>query len=369
MHPGFGAGCGCGKTRSRDTGAPGRHVRRTMRSHPRRGGPSAALRARHAAREAALVSLFVTTLSCAAFDLQGHRGARGLAPENTLAGFATALRVGVTTLELDVGMSRDGVLMVTHDRRLNPDLVRGPDGRWVDPPPESVRALDREQLQRHDVGRFRPGSDDAQRFASQRPADGARIPTLNEVFAQVQRWGASGVRFNIEIKTDPRDPDSTASPEAFVAALLDGVERHDLAGRVSVQSFDWRTLKLVQARAPRIPTVALTVRQRGLDNVADPAWTAGLKLGDHGGSVPRLVRASGATTWSPHHADLTAGQIAEAQALGLKVVPWTVNDPAGIARLIDAGVDGLISDYPDRVRDELARRGLPLPAPVDVPGP
>ena len=113
--------------------------------------------------------------------------------------------------------------------------------------------------------------------------------------------------------------------------------------------------------------MALTVQQRWLDNVNDPRWTAGLKLADVGGSVPRLVKASGAKVWSPNFGDLSEAQLREAQALGLKVVPWTVNDPAQIERLLQWQVDGLISDYPQRVREAMARAGLPLPAPLAVP--
>jgi glycerophosphoryl diester phosphodiesterase len=137
--------------------------------------------------------------------------------------------------------------------------------------------------------------------------------------------------------------------------------------RASVQSFDWRSLMRLRERAPALPTVALTAQQSWLNNVEDPSWTAGLKMADHDGSVPRLVHATGARTWSPHHADLSAEALLEAQALGLRVVVWTVNEPAQIDRLLAMGVDGIISDYPDRVRDAMARRGMALPPALDVP--
>jgi glycerophosphoryl diester phosphodiesterase len=144
-------------------------------------------------------------LGAQAFDLQGHRGARGTAPENTLPGFAAALAVGVATLELDTGITRDGIVVIHHDRRLNPDIARDPDGRWIKAPGALLRALDFGELQRYDVGRLRPGSEYAARFPDQSPADGVRIPRLAALFELVRKAGNTQVRFNIETKISPAD--------------------------------------------------------------------------------------------------------------------------------------------------------------------
>ncbi|MGH8707140.1 MAG: glycerophosphodiester phosphodiesterase [Burkholderiales bacterium] len=286
-------------------------------------------------------------LAAQAFDLQGHRGARGTAPENTLPGFAAALALGVATLELDTGVTRDGIVVIHHDRRLNPDIARGPDGRWIAAPGPLLRELDFKQLQRYDVGRLRPGSDYAARFPEQTPADGARIPRLAELFALVRKAGNERVRFNIETKISPAEPSETLAPAAFARALVAEIRAAGMAARVTVQSFDWRTLHAVERKAPEIPTVYLTGRRRG-------------------GSQPKAVHAAGGRIWSPNYAELDSAALIEARALGLKVVPWTVNEPGFIERLIDLGVDGIITDYPERVRAELARRGMPLPAPSPV---
>jgi hypothetical protein len=138
-----------------------------------------------------------------AFDLQGHRGARGLAPENTLAGFETALAIGVTTLELDLGVTKDGVVVVSHDSNLNPDHTRGPEGKFLDALGPAIRALTLAELKRYDVGRLKPGTPYAKTFPQQRAVDGATIPTLAEVFDLVRRLNADQVRFNIETKLTP----------------------------------------------------------------------------------------------------------------------------------------------------------------------
>ncbi len=137
-----------------------------------------------------------------------------------------------------------------------------------------------------------------------------------------------------------------------------------------MQSFDWRTLLIVQRDAPDIATVYLSARQSWLDNIGAEStlgspWTAGYRFSQYG-SVPRMVKAAGGRVWSPYFGDLDAAQLKEAQALGLKVIVWTVNAPAHIAAMMDLGVDGIISDYPDRVRAEMQTRGLVLPPQTPV---
>lgn len=305
-----------------------------------------------------------------AFDLQGHRGARGLAPENTLPAFARALAVGVSTLELDVGVTADGVVVIAHDRRLNPDITRGPDGRWLEPPTPTVRSLTWADLQRYEVGRIRPGSEYARRFPQQHGMDGVRMPRLADLFALVKRSGNAAVRFNIETKLSPLAPEETLAPEPFVEALLAVIRDAGMESRVTVQSFDWRTLLAVRRLAPGVATSCLTVQQRWMDNIlagaAEPSpWLAGFALAEHG-SIPRLAKAAGCGTWSPYFGELDRALVAEAHALGLKVLPWTVNEPAHIRTMLDMGVDGLITDRPDIARRVMAERGLALPAPAPV---
>lgn len=299
-------------------------------------------------------------LPAAAFDLQGHRGARGLAPENTLAGFERALAIGVDTLELDVGITADGVPVIVHDIALNPAVTRDERGRWITASP-LVRSLTLEELQRFDVGRLDAASAYARPFAGQVSSDGERIPTLASLFARVETLGAKQVRFNIETKIDPRRPADTADPDTFVKAILAVVRDAGVLDRVILQSFDWRTLQVARRLEPKLATACLTT-ESGIANVRDAAgtWTAGLRLADHG-SVPRLVKAAGCAVWSPNFRHLDEAAVGDAQALGLQVIPWTVNQPAEMARLLDWKVDGLITDFPDRLRELMASRAMELP--------
>ena len=289
------------------------------------------------------IAALIVPMTAPAFDLQGHRGARGLAPENTLQAFAAALAVGVTTLELDTGVTKDGIVVIHHDRRLNPDIARGPDGRWVEAPAPLIHALTFEQLRRYDVGRLRPGSKTAADFPEQQPVDGARVPRLAELFELVEKSGNATVRFNVETKISPQAPEETPGPEPFALALIAAIRKARMEARASIQSFDWRTLQVVEGEAPAIATVYLTGRRRE-------------------GSQPRAVHAAGGRIWSPNFLEMDSAALVEARALGLRVIPWTVNEPAAIERMLDFGVDGLITDFPDRARTQMQRRGLPLPS-------
>ena len=319
-----------------------------------------------------LVAALACCLSLAAhaFDLEGHRGARGLAPENTLPGFAKALSIGVSTLELDVGVTRDGVVVISHERAMVPNIARGPDGRWVALPGPLIHDLTYAELERYDVGRLNPATRYARKFPDQVPADGAHVPRLADLFALVRKAGNLTVRFNIETKLSPEAPGDTLPPEPFARAVIAAIRAGGMERRSMIQSFDWRTLKVVQAEAPQIPTVYLSAQQRWLDNIraGDPAgspWTAGLKFADYG-SVPKMVKAAGGAVWSPFWGDLDAAKVAEAHALGLKVIPWTASTRAQIDAILALRVDGMITDRPDWARDAMQHAGIPLPAATPV---
>lgn len=304
-----------------------------------------------------------------ALDIQGHRGARGLAPENTLPAFARALAIGVTTLELDCAVTRDGVVVVSHDPALNPDITRGPDGRWLERTGPAIRNLTYAELARYDVGRLNPSRAYAARWPEQQAVDGTRIPRLADVFALVRKSGNETVRFNIETKISPLEPGETTSAEDFARRLIADIRAAGMQHRAAIQSFDWRTLQIVQRDAPEIATVYLTVEKGFMDNIragGDSPWTAGFRFRDHG-SVPRMVKAAGGAVWSPYSGDLTREAVKEAQSLGLKVVVWTVNDEPAMRRFIGWGVDGIISDYPDRLRRVAAETGAVLPPPAPPP--
>ncbi len=315
-----------------------------------------------------LAAISLTAHTAHAFDLQAHRGGRGLLPENTLASFENALRMGATTLELDIAITADGVAVISHDTALKPEITRDAKGEWLTERGPLIHTLTLAQVQSYDVGRIKPGTGYARDFALQQPRDGQHIPTLKSLFKRVNDLGANQVHFDMETKINPHYPDDTLSPEDFVNTLLAVIREAGMTRRVMVQSFDWRTLELLHKLEPDIRTMYLTIASEGFHTLKDGSWNAGHVLSDHEGSVPRMVRASAQEStgiiWAPNYNNLTPELVKEAQALKLQVIPWTINDQAIMERLIGWGVDGIITDYPDRLRAVMKKRGMALPKGV-----
>lgn len=285
-------------------------------------------------------------------ELHGHRGARGLFPENTLHGFASTLAIGVDAIELDVTLTADDVVVVTHDARLNRDLTRTGANEWLDAVGPAIYSLRADELGLYDVGRLRPGSAYAALFPDQVPHDGAGIPTLAEVL-QLDPV----VSVTIELKSNPLQPDLTVDGARLADAAIAVVDACGAVSRVTVESFDWRGPRRVRQTRADISVAWLT---RSAIQQDARAWWAGPHPSDFGGSVPRAVASEGGPRWAPEHVDITPDTVAEAHELGLSVVPWTVNDPADMSRLIEWGVDGLVTDRPDLARKVLSRMGYPL---------
>lgn len=230
-----------------------------------------------------------------------------------------------------------------HDRRwrrrgasrpgAEPDLARDASGRWLDQPGPSIWTLAFADLRRYDVGRLRPGSPTALQFPDQRSHDGARVPTLAAVLAALP-----DARFTIEVKTDPARPTETAPPKVLADAVLCVIDAARAAPRVIIESFDWRVPRHVRCARPDIRLAWLTPPAP----LSPAAWEEMT-----GASMAASVMAEGGPIWAPNYLTLTHAQVREAASLGLAVLPWTINQPEDMRRLIAWGVEGLISDRPD----------------------
>jgi glycerophosphoryl diester phosphodiesterase len=324
---------------------------------------------------AALVLAPAASASKPEFDLQAHRGGLGLVTESTLVAFANAMELGVTTIELDVQITEDRYAVVTHDRRVSnvkcrdtaPAFPGDPEFPYVG---DYIRNLTLQQVWTLDCGRPLPD------FPGQRVVPGARMPLLGQVFELADCYRARQIRFNVETKVEAGAPDETAPREQFVQLTAHEVRRARLLRRVTIQSFDWGALMRMREVEPRLPIVALTngdFLQVGRPG-ASP-WLGGIDIDDFGGSLVAGAASFGADAISPVHGNPQNGKVGdpnyvpyttpalvrESHAARMPVIPWTVDDPATMASLIDAGVDGLITDYPDRLRDVMAARGFALP--------
>ncbi|WP_082520901.1 glycerophosphodiester phosphodiesterase family protein [Rhodococcus sp. Leaf278] len=313
------------------------------------------------------------------FDLQAHRGGLGLVTESTIESFSNALQLGVSTLELDTQITEDGVAIVTHDRKVSDkkcidtgaSTPGDPDFPYVG---KFVDTLTLAQIRTLDCGAL-PLAD----YPEQRRVPGARMPTLTEVLDLVKSVDAPDVKLNVETKVEAGSPTETAPREQFVDTVLGTIEEAGMLDRITVQSFDWGALKLVRDDEPEVPVVALTngdFLQVGQDGVSP--WLGGLDIDDFGGDAIAAIDSFGASAYSPVQGKPQSGKVGDpdfdlfvtqamvdaAHERGIRVIPWTVDDPDTMRALMDLGVDGLITDYPDRVRTVMSERGLPLPEPA-----
>jgi len=272
------------------------------------------------------------------FDWQGHRGARGLLPENTVSAFLKALEYPVTTLELDLAVSRDSQLIVSHEPWLSHHICSHPDGRPVTEAEEdslAILQLSYERIQQYDCG-----SRGNARFPEQEALPAAK-PALSEVVAAVraycEREGREPPAYNIEIKSrSDWDGVKTPVPDRFARLLLEEVGRLGITELTCVQSFDPRALRAVHRLDPSITTALLVENTRG---VAANLEALGYR--------PAI--------YSPYYKLLAAGVVDTVHELGMRIIPWTVNDPVEMRTLIDLGVDGIITDYPNRIAEVMAR--------------
>ncbi|WP_374026059.1 glycerophosphodiester phosphodiesterase [Mycobacterium sp. HNNTM2301] len=291
-----------------------------------------------------------------AFDLQAHRGGRGETTEESLRAFAKSLELGVSTLELDINITRDDQPLVWHDPTIDAEKCADTGPAFAGDPQypyvgKLVRQLTLAQIRTLDCGRRLAEFPDAE------VVRGNKIAVLPEVFTLADSYRAA-VRYNIETKVAADRPGTSAEPQQFVDVILAAVRSAGKVGQVEIESFDWRTLPLVRQAEPSIPLVALYNEETWAPG---SPWLAGedpVAIGD-----PVIgAKLAGADIVSPAY-QLVTGEpyVDRAHALGLQVIPWTVDDAAAMRELIADGADGLITDYPTLLRGVLAELGMPLP--------
>lgn len=303
------------------------------------------------------------------FDLQAHRGGAGLATEESLVAFGTALDLGVSTLELDVQVTKDLHVLVAHDPRVNRDNCRDTEPASPGDPLHPYAGKPFSLLTLAQVGTLDCGYQRAEAFPDQEVVR-APIAELVEVFALVEERGADEVALNIELKTQADELDVTLPRDVFAKTVWQEVVRAGMEERVTIQSFDWASLVEVHRIAPSAALVALTTPQRLEVGEPGPSrWLGGIDVDDFGGDPVRAAASlPGVVAISPHHeSPVDAAMVERAHAAGLLIIPWTVDDEDTMRRLVDLGVDGLITNYPDVLRRVMDELGLALPQPHPAP--
>ncbi|MGV9929472.1 glycerophosphodiester phosphodiesterase family protein [Streptomyces olivaceoviridis] len=318
------------------------------------------------------------------FDLQAHRGGIGMTTEESLEGFGKAMRLGVTTLELDTHVTKDRKVVVNHDRQISAQKCK--DTAPVTPGDpmypyvgKYIKDLTLAQIKTMDCGYQQlPG------FPEQEQIKGHRMVELKDVLNLVKSYNARQIKLNIETKVEAGAPEQTAPRELFVRRVYEEIHASGIEDQVTIQSFDWGALKEMHKLAPKYPLVALT--NYDFLQVGKPGaspWLGGIDADDYDGDFVKAAAAvPGVTALSPVYGFPQDGvvsdpdfrfyvdgkMVSEAHKRGLKVVPWTCDDPATIEALMDMGIDGIITNYPNRVRDIMAERGMRLPKAYEPKG-
>jgi glycerophosphoryl diester phosphodiesterase len=318
------------------------------------------------------------------FDLEAHRGGRDVRPENTLYSYAYAIELGATSIECDMQLTKDGQIVMSHNPILNSDITRDENGNYIENNKYDIRLMTVDELKKFDVGVMDPNCGEYYDLhgKTQFTYD-AKIPTLEELMQLIQSYGDKNIVLNIETKSYP-DPASAgyknnADPKKFVEVFNNIVKKYDMEDRVVLQSFDWQTLIEMKKLNPNISTSALWQKQpswgrdseslRRYEKKKSP-WLGGLDIKDYQGNPVKAAHAIGADIISPYYTEISKQDVDEAHSLGMKVVPWTVNNEKDMNMLLDMGVDGIISDKPWLLKQVLEKRNIKLHTPtVNVDSP
>ena len=286
----------------------------------------------------------------------GHRGARGLYPENSLLGFMNVLKSGIEINELDIVFSKDGIPIITHDQDISPFFCRDSKGEFIKDKIK-ISALNAEELYTYDIGRFNPETEYGKYFPEQIQLDGVFMSSLQELLNLVQLPEYQHANLLIEIKSDPDILDKDR--KKIISVLAKKIKDANLINRVIFHSFDWVLLSQCKHHAPGILTSYLTSTIHDDDiDIQVSNWNSSIEEVQNPSVIPEKIYEAGGSIWCPHFKEITKDSLSAAKKYNLLVFAWTVNEPTDIDIVIDLGVDAIVTDYPPRVKKCLASKGM-----------
>ena len=286
--------------------------------------------------------------------IYGHRGARGDLPENTLESFKYLFENNINAYETDILISKDLIPVITHDFRLDPSFTKDNDGNWIEDENIKIFDLTYEELLKFDVGSLNKLSRYGRRFVNQKTLENQKIPKLSELLDLSSKNLSENLLINLEIKSTPEEENLTPEPEDTVKLIMNDINESSLKDKIIVSSFDWRTLSVIKNQYPEIPRAYLTQHLTGI-NINQTIYNRSPWLSflpyyeDH--ELPKIIKSQGGKAWHPYRKDITKKLVDISHQEELPVNVWTVNKEYEMLKMVEYGVDGIMTDYPLRLKE------------------
>ena len=287
--------------------------------------------------------------------IYGHRGARGDLPENTLEGFKYLFENNINAYETDILISKDFIPVITHDFRLDPSLTKDNEGNWIEDENIKIYDLTYEELLKFDVGSLNKLSRYGRRFVNQKTLENQKIPKLSELLNLSSKNISENLLINLEIKSTPDEENLTPTPEEMVKLIMQEVNKSTLQNKIIVSSFDWRTLTEMKKLYPEISRAYLTFQQQAGIKIKNTIynrspWMSYMPFFENH-ELPKIIKSQGGEAWHPYHKDITKKLVDISHQENLPVNVWTVNKDYDMLKMVEYGVDGIMTDYPLKLKE------------------
>ena len=294
--------------------------------------------------------------------IYGHRGARGDLPENTLESFKYLFDNAINAYETDILISKDLVPVITHDFRLDPSLTKDKEGNWIKDENIKIFDLTYDEISKFDVGSLNKLTRYGRRFVNQRSLENQKIPKLSELLELSSKNVLQNLLINLEIKSTPDEKNLTPDPKDLVQIVLNEINNSNLKEKIIISSFDWRILREVKKQSPEIPRAYLTFQQEKGMKIKKTIYSKSPWI-DHIPltivyDLPKIIKELGGSAWHPYYKDINKKAVKDAHDNNLPVNVWTVNDEDDMLKMIEYGVDGIMTDYPLRLKNLCERRNI-----------
>ena len=287
--------------------------------------------------------------------IYGHRGARGDLPENTLDSFKYLFENNINAYETDILISKDSIPVITHDFRLDPSLTKDEEGDWITDENIKIFDLTYNEILKYDVGSLNKLTRYGRRFLNQRSLENQKIPKLSELLEISSKNLSQTLIINLEIKSTPDEKNLTPDPREMVQIVLNDVRKSNLQDKIIISSFDWRILREVKNQSPEISRAYLTFQQEKGMKIKKTIYSKSPWI-DHIPltivyDLPKIIKELGGSAWHPYYKDINKKAVQDAQDFNLPVNVWTVNDEYNMLKMIEYEVDGIMTDYPLKLKE------------------